>query len=767
MIDYIDQSHFDNPSEKLTDKWMSKMIKNFYYQGGAISLLHGKDIVRIRQFATGNHDMSKLRRLYQKRKKKLPSDMKGVSGDFNSGDVELDFEPLGLLVSTLNSAIATITKQSIDVKATAIDTSALKEKRRVKDMLKNRVAIMEDLDGIAAKMGMPVFDIGGIDNGLDYETMPDGFDPESEEDQAAFLKMFYKFGPEAAVEDLMTSYSGIKDIQLYHELEVRDTFYWGVCSHRTSLNQSTGLPDYIYLNPKDVYVERGCQLPDKSDTPFVYCDQFMTISELFSSFGEEINSEETLQQLINLWTKATGVQLPTYQSREWWQSRVWITYWEFKSVDCISIRTVVNRFGQISYDFGKGKQVWGQNTYCGYWLPGSPVVFNKERLATGERKKGQEYISPFSFHIWESQDKGAAELCIPEVINAQDAYIKLQHCIRKSLPPGRYVDMKYMREAAENLKESGTGLTVERLLELFLVDNFLIGDTEGMTGNEANQQPFSNIPGGLGNEADGYWKTIEIAKKNIADLTGVNQQVTGQQSNPEGLVGLQKLLINASINSIHYASIAKKAQLQKMYVSWSSMCIAILKGGGKPKQMLVNLVGPLKADLLEKLDGVILHNYSIIVKVTPREEEKQILQQMAEFALKQNIITGADLYMINELPPKDAVMYLFVKEKAKLREVRQMEEARNNAMMQAQQQKTQGEMQMKQMDGQIEIQKIQGKGEVDAKLMQLAHTLGISKEQVSGMVKRDLQDRRAISQLQKSMMTIREQANMKAQNPTL
>lgn len=767
MVDYIDAAHFDNPDQKLTDEWMSKMIKNFYYQGGAVSLLFGKDIARILQFATGNHDMSKLKRMYQKNKKKLPESMRGAQGDFNTGNLELDYEPLGILVSTLNSAIATITKQTIDVKATAIDTSALKEKRRVKDMLQNRTAIMEDLDDIAAKMGMPAFDIGGIENGLDYETMPDGFDPESEEDQAAFLKMFYKFGPEAAVEDLLTAYSAIKDIPLYHEMEVRDTFYWGVCSHRTSLNQSTGLPEYIYKHPKDVYVERGCQLPDKSDSPFIYCNEYMTIAEVYSSFGEEIDSEEKLQQLMNLWTKATGVQLPTYGSREWWQSRVWIQYWEFKSIDCLSIRTVVNRFGQISYDFGKGKQIWGQNTYCGYWLPGSPTVFNKHKLATGERKKGQEYISPYSFHIWVSQAKGAAELCIPEVINAQDAYIKLQHCIRKSLPPGRYVDLKYMREAAETLKETKIGMSVERLLELFLVDNFLIGDTEGMTGNEANQNPFQNIPGGLGNEADGYWKVIEMAKKNIADLTGVNQQVTGQQSNPEGLVGLQKLLINASINSIHYASTAKKAQMQKLYISWASMCIAILKGGGKPKQMLVNLVGPLKADLLEKLDGVILHQYAIIVKVTPREEEKQILQQMAEFALKQNIITGADLYMISELPPKDAVMYLFVKEKAKLREVREMEAARNQAMMQVQQQKTQGEMQMVQMEGQIEMQKIQGKGEVDAKLMQLAHQLGLNSEQVKGMVKRDLQDRRAISQLQKSMMTIREQANMKAQNPTL
>ncbi len=179
---------------------------------------------------------------------------------------------------------------------------------------------------------------------------------------------------------------------------------------------------------------------------------------------------------------------------------------------------------------------------------------------------------------------------------------------------------------------------------LAIEQNIIIGDTEGFEGkNDGQMKPVQEIAGGLKSEVEGYLRIIAQANQNIGSYTGINEQLTGQSANPEGLVGMQKLMINSSLNALYYCNEAVTEQYQKMFNVWAWIIKNGVERGGAIKKGIVNIVGAKKASIIDRLDEAPLHSIGVKISITQREEERFKFSKELERLKYNGVITTAVL----------------------------------------------------------------------------------------------------------------------------
>lgn len=758
-----EQRHFVSPETKLTAEWMRQMVQSFYHYN-KMCLLEGKDQISINAYAAGSQPMEDYRKLISPGKRKVgvnyddnPDNHKEYVEAIQEEDISgIDFEPIGILVQPLNSAIATLLKQELDISVTAVDPAAAEKRKQDFTLLKNAQRYKKDLEEIGVK-GRLDFNLGPVNNSLPVEDYF-GLDPNDDGDLQLIKQLFYKLKVEASFETLLYIYQDIKKIPQTREEVLMDVFKWGVLSMRSFLNTTTQMPDLHWRFPGNIYVDRSCRLNDYSDSTFIFEENDATLEELFAMFGDEIKTDEDLNKIATAYSNANDSSVKySESSSERMQYSVKLVYIEFKSIDHVNYRRFRSKTGRPVFKMesepsgSDSKQMWAENTYCCYWIPGTEYIFKPQRLTGFERKPGMEYYSGYSFVLYRAQRKSAVELCISHVKAAQRAYIKLQHAIIKAKPNGQYINLRFLREAADNLADFG--FTHKSLLDLFFVNNIMIGDTTGLGNTEASQQPFIQIPGGVGKEIDGYWKAMEMAAASISRLTGINDQLTGQSETKEGLVGVQKLMINASINSIHYASIAQKFWLNSVMRHWAYLFTEGMKKSAYVRDAVERMVGAHKAEAVEGLKDCSLHRCGVVVDALPMEQLRLKMDEIIAAAFQAKAITPAEVSILERIVnPKDQQALLLLLEKRKQKADMQRMQMEQQARMQEMQQQMQGAAQIKQMQVAADVQKIQAQGEVDAGLMEIAHKLGLEKDYVQNNLKSQLQRERNVAQYQKAAL---------------
>ncbi len=515
------------------------------------------------------------------------------------------------------------------------------------------------------------------------------------------------------------------------------------------------------------------RLPDFSDQTHRIRDVECTVLEMFNFFGDEICDLNDLNKIVNgddgyckCNTKYGG---PSFVSENNWGTyKIKMKYIEVKSIDWVGVvenQIDDNQIQSFSFDPKCKDKVWGQNTYGFYWMMNTRICLGIHRLDYSHRTRGNEAFQNFSSNIFKSKEKSAVELCIAENKKAQIADIKLQHALIMSLPAGRYVDLRFMREAVSGLSAGETKWTIDDLVNLLMEKNFMIGDSQGFDGVNQQLKPVIPIPGGLNMaEITGYVQTIAVAANNISSYTGINEQLTGESANPEGLVGLQKLLINSSINAIYYVTDAMVNQDKQKYTMWCSLLEYAIDSGGAVKQAIVDFIGIDDTEIIKGLDDAPLHKLSCKVVVGQREIERAKFEEKTNFLVQQGVLTSADEYILSGIEnPKERFAVLASLEKKyfkKKDEERQQLFQQQSAL---QQQKGAADMQSVEAETQGNIKEIYAQGTVDAKLMQLAQQLGLTTQQAEGMIKKILQQDRSVQQTQKLVMGIKAKADVENQ----
>jgi hypothetical protein len=786
-------NHLIDPELK-DNAWAATEIMNNYYYGGAESLLDGKDPETIRLYATGNQPVSKYKRMFRKLAKTgssvaatdgnpvMPTGGAGIPLKDMSG---IDWQPLALMNQPLNSGIAIVTKMPIYVKCTAIDPLAKSKKEQDLDFIRNRPFLDAHLTQIAAMMGTPIGSPpipNASSDTVDLSNVK--LNPFNEDELNFYMSLYYKLRPESAFENLLYALTYIQDLKKVIDLEARDQFYYAVSCNQALYSAMTNLPSVNYLYPGDVFTPKS-QLQDYSDQPFRYISMNLNMGQLMDRFGAELD-EDTLNKIFDTNYEMTGKKgtwssLPD-GSYEKCSATVPVIYMEFKSWDVLNFHKKTSSNGytiseRVAYNYklqyrdnhpdktkrGQEKPAsseeyintkYVQQTYTGYWLPSyTDYVFDYKKLQCSYREAGRESMSPFSINIWKSQEKSTVELCIPLIDDAQKASYKMQHVIVQSKPKGMFVDTKYMRQAVQNLVNTDLKFTMKDLFNMLIDNNWFIGDSEGMDPQElqSGAKPFYEIPGGVGNEIEGYLLVIRDAMEKISKLTGINDVLTGQSPTVDALVGVQKLMLQSGMNSLNFAQVARRNQIETVLRVWASQIQMILKKKGtKAAKTLEAIASNYKIDVIRDLYEIPLHQYGIKVEDVPTEEQQAELNIMMQELLRAGAITGSDWATLKRVfNYKDAAQLMSIREKRTNEDQRRREAEAQQTALQARQIDANAKLQVKQMDNEAELQKEITKGQIQKWLAQYQLQADLMLQQATTAGKTSMQRERIAGQLEK------------------
>lgn len=769
---FIPEFHLIPSSEKINPEWCKKAIDYYWYNSNIKSLLWDKKIAQIEEFFTGDIKMDRFMTMFKSMKKKHQEKMK-TTGKYLIGehDFEIEdliFEPYPLIQNKINAAIALIQKIPVEITCTANDALAMKKRKEDIEFLKNKPALEADMQDLADQMQIGKVDLGTTKHSsVKFGDNPFGLDLSDPEDEKTFTALIYALNVETALEQALEQFKEIKNDSQIKLLNTKDQFKYAVSVNRAFRSDMTGLPDAEYIWPGDMYVPYS-QLPDYSDNSSRFWEHKMTVTEMFNFLGSEICDQEQLDNILNGAGGYSEVNnIGRFDENNWNTQKVNLVYCEVKSVDWVGIYSNPKSkkgFASLTYDINCKEKIWGQNTYCFWWIKNTNYFYKIEILDFAHRGKGVESYQNFSTNIYKSNHKSAVELSIGQNIKAQIAEIKINFAVLMAKADGFYIDIRGMRNAAESLKD--TNYSTQNLLQLFFEKNIIIADTQGFEGkNDGQFKPIVPIEGGIKNILN-YLQIQQTADQKINQITGINDSLTGVSQNPDALIGVEKLRIDASINALYYVTEAIQSMQQKMYNIWGNTIQYSIKEGGAVKKAMVNYLGIDDVNLLEGLDETPLHNLTLKVTLTQREQERLNYQQNLNFLKAQNAITIADEYILSAITNPKKRFAELARIENRYKKQRQAEaEQRFQENQQLQQQRNEGLLATENAATEGEIKKVYAKGEVDAKIATLAHELGIKDSQIQFMIKRSLQQDRGQDQYRKALDTIQQKQQSKLLEP--
>ena len=783
-LSFIPSLHFESPEKKLTSEWCLEAKGVYYHNSVNKNLLSGKKIKEIDEYADGNFSMTPFLRMFKSNRKLmekngavLPTGV--INEDFiaNNSTVGIEWKPLPLIPIKLNSAVSTVQKIPIEVECEAMDAVATKKRDDDILFLKNKPTIEAELQPIADELDIGEVDLGGPKNGGNkYSSEPNGLDLSEPDEEDIFRNVIYSLRVETAFEKALQQFYNLSRAEMIKLLEIRDQFKYGVSVNWPRRSSMTGLPELQYLHPQNVECPES-DLPDFSDNTHRVINQRITILEMFNAFGEDIQSEKHLEEIINGkggWCDGNqkGGEARSISTAAFAEAKVNLKYFEIKTIDWIGVVDKKGGRGMKYFTTDESRatrKLYAQNTIGFWWLVNTKYCFGIHRLDNSYREPGSEAYQCYSTNISKSQQKSAVELSIGENKKAQIADIKWQHALIMSAPAGKYVDLRYMRNALSALveDEGKPQYVIGDLINLFFEKNFMIGDTEGFDGkNDGQMKPFMEIPGGLRDDVNGYINTIMVCQQNIANYTGINEQLTGQSANPEGLVGMQKLLINSSLNALYYCNEAIRNQYQKVFNMWASIIKDAIERGGETKKAIIKMIGIDDTNIIDGLEQLKLHELTIHVKTGQREEERQKYLEQLTFLKQKGVITAADEYMLSGVTnPKDQMALLAIKEKKFMRKMDQIRAEEFQNAQAIKKQEGENAVSVKAAENEGKINQTYAKGETEAKLMELGEQLGLTRRQQEAVIKRLLQRERGEQQIQKAVETIKAKEESKNREP--
>tara|TARA_R110000824_G_scaffold147843_3_gene317380 strand:- start:1179 stop:2042 length:864 start_codon:yes stop_codon:yes gene_type:complete len=251
----------------------------------------------------------------------------------------------------------------------------------------------------------------------------------------------------------------------------------------------------------------------------------------------------------------------------------------------------------------------------------------------------------------------------------------------------------------------------------------------------------------------------------IRDVTGLNEARDASNPDKNSLVGLQKL---AAANS----NVATRHILQGSLYLTLRMCenislrIADSLQFALTKDALQSSISNYNVGTLDELAELNIHDFGIFIELTPDDEEKAVLEQNIQIALKTQSIFLEDAIDIREVKNLKLANQLLKfrrkkkqerDEKIKLENIQAQAQANAQtaekaalAEMQKQQALAETTLQIETGKSQLEIQKMQLDAEIKKQMMELQYTfdmqlatIQVDKEKTREEFIEDRKDRRA------------------------
>jgi len=692
---------------------------------------------RLRLYARGEQSIQKYK------------DELSINGDLSY--LNLDWKPVPVIPKFVDIVVNGMSQRSYDIKAYAQDPESIMKRTAYAEALQRDMMQKDLIKQIQQVTGLDV-----------SKSQGKGLEMESEEDLQLHMQMDYKESIEVAEEEVINNILASNKYDLTRRRLNQDLTMLDIAATKTSFNRSEGVT-VDYVDPASL-VYSYTEDPNFEDIYYVGEVKPISLAELKKQFPNLTPSDlEEIQ-------KYPGNQNYTRNwSGRYDDDTVQVLYFEYK--------TFTNQVFKIKETAsGLEKALEKQDTFIDapdgdnfkkayrsieVLYSGAKILGHEKML---EWKLAENMTRPFADTVKVNMSynivaprlyKGRIESIVSRITGFADmiqlTHLKLQQVMSRIVPDGVYMDIDGLAEVDLG---NGTNYNPAEALNMYFQTGSIVGRSMTQDGGmNPGKVPIQELAtsNGMG-KIQSLIQTYEYYLKMIRDVTGLNEARDGTLPDKQSLVGLQKL---AAANSNVATRHVLQASLYLTLRTCENISLRVADALMFPmtKQSLMSSISRYNVGTLEELSKLNMHDFGIFLELEPDEEEKQVLENNIQIALKAGQIDLEDAIDIREVANlKLANQMLKKRRKDKAARDQQAQQANIQAQAQAnaqlaeqtalaetqkQQVLTEQKMQLEKAKSDFEVQKMEREAQIKQQLMELEFNYNMQLAQAQGQARKE------------------------------
>ena len=694
------------------------------YRGGAGMSGYATNYARyhsLRLYARGEQPVQKYK------------DELAINGDLSY--LNLDWKPVPVISKFVDIVVNGMSQRNYDIKAYAIDPFSTKKRTDYAKELMRDVKERELIQQLRDTLGVEVQSKASKELGL-----------ESEEELQLHLQLDYKQSIEIAEEEVINNVLEKNRYDLTRRRFCSDLTVLGIGAVKTNWNKAEGVV-VDYVDPAAL-IYSYTEDPNFEDIYYAGEVKSISLSDLKMQFPY-LTEEEMIriqkypgnQEYLRNWSGRSDSQT------------VQVVYFEYKtySDQVFKIKETntglekalekPDTFNPPENDNFERVSRTIETLYSGAKILGHPMMLKWELAENMTRPNSDTNKVKMNYTICAPRMyKGKIDSLVNRITGFADmiqlTHLKIQQVLSRVVPDGVFLDMDGLAEVDLG---NGTNYNPAEALNMYFQTGSIVGRSLTQDGDpNRGKVPIQEMQTGSGGaKIQSLIQTYQYYLQMIRDVTGLNEARDGGTPDKNALVGLQKL---AAANS----NTATRHLVQAMLYLTSRTCenvsLRVADSLQFPftRQALENSISRYNVATLDELSDLNTHDFGIFLQLEPEEEEKQVLEQNIQIALKMGGIDledAIDLREINNITLANQML----KQRRRRKQKRDQEASQANiqaqaqanaqsaekaalAEMQKQQALAETEVQIEQAKSQFEINKMQQKAEIDRQTLELKYS---------------------------------------------
>ena len=702
---------------------VGRAIQNEWFdgnQGGTRFRSNQDSFHGLRLYARGEQPIQKYK------------DELSINGDLSY--LNLDWKPVPILSKFVDIVVNGIADRAFDIKAYSQDPYGVEKRTAYMDSIIRDMQTKELNDYAAEAFGINL-----------YENDPAAL-PESKEELELHMQLSYKQGIEIAEEVAINTLLDGNKYDLIKRRVYHDLTTIGIGAVKNTFSESEGvLVDYV--DPANL-VYSYTESPYFEDIYYVGEVKTIPISELKKQYPSL--TQEDLDKI-----KGSGSQNLT---GSWNRSEINDNYYDSNTVQILyfNYKTYMNEVYKIKETATGAEKVILRDDqfnppadaegfakasrslevlYEGAIVLGTSILLewgiaeNMMRPKSDYNKVKMNYsiVAP---RMYKGRIESIVSRCTGFADMVQLTHLKMQQVLSKMMPDGVYMDADGLAEIDLG---NGTNYNPQEALNMFFQTGSVIGRSFTQEGDmNPGKVPIQPLQTGAGGQKlQTLIQTYNYYLQMIRDVTGLNEARDGSTPDSRALVGVQKMAAansNTATRHILDAGLFLTADVAEGL----SLRISDILEYSPARDAFIQKIGGFNVATLDELKDLHLHDFGIMLELSPDDEEKGMLENNIQTALSAGLIDLEDAIDIREVKNlKLANQLLKLRRKKKLERDQMMQQQNIQAQAQA-------NAQAQQVAAQAEVQKDQALFQTKAQLEQMKAQLDQQKMQQEVELKKQL-----------------------------
>ena len=688
--------------------------------------------------------------------KKYKDEM-SINGDLSY--LNLDWKPVPVISKFVDIVVNGMAQRSYDIKAIAQDPTSIKKRTKYAENILIDINAKQFIDKVKQTTGIDLYSNPDRENA-----------PIDEEELELHMQMSYKQSVEVAEEEVISTILAKNKYNLIRKRLNYDLTVLGISCVKTGFNRSEGVT-VDYVDPAAL-VYSYTEDPNFEDIYYAGEVKSISLPELKKQFP--YLTPEELEKI----QKYPGNQ--NYNRN--WSGRydnqtIQVLYFEYKTYtnQVFKIKKGVNglekaiekgdTFNPPENDSFKKAFRSIEVLYSGAKILGYENMLKWEMAENMTRPYADTTKVHMNYNIVAPRMyKGRIESVVSRITGFADmiqlTHLKLQQVMSRMVPDGVFVDVDGLAEVDLG---NGTNYNPAEAMNMYFQTGSIVGRSMTQDGGmNPGKVPIQEIQtsNGLG-KIQSLIQTYEYYLKMIRDVTGLNEARDGTLPDKQSLVGLQKLAAaNSNVATRHIL----QAGLFLTLRTCENISLRVADSLMFPltRMSLEQSISKYNVGTLDELIDLNIHDFGIFLELEPDEEEKAVLEQNIQIALKGGQIDLEDAIDIREVNNLKLANQMLKQRRRKKQEKDQeiqqaniqaqaqanAQLAEQTAMVETQKQQvlTEQKIQIEKMKSEFESHKLEKEAQVKMQLMEkeFQYNMQLAKAQldVDSVKEKEIEDRK-------------------------